>query len=47
HSQLPLPLNPNPAQLLTFMMEDPHTISRAIHLIFVSINNNLFIFFAF
>jgi len=25
-------------ELLTFMMEDPHTISRAIHLIFVSNN---------
>jgi len=25
-------------ELLTFMMEDPHTISRAIHLIFVSDN---------
>jgi len=25
-------------ELLTFMMEDPHTISRAIHLIFVSEN---------
>ena len=25
-------------ELLTFMMEDPHTISRAIHLIFISTN---------
>jgi len=25
-------------ELLTFMMEDPHTISRAIHIIFISTN---------